>query len=192
MVRATHRAREKASAPGHGSTAATAPLRPASRTPSAFWSEQGPRRPGRRRYGTTGAVNNRPEHGQWARQRSGKRQGRARGHWRNPVRLRFLVFAVLPGHREPTPILRLRYQGSADHRAIGIYLASSGQYTEAELPASFAPRPAPPEQGVDDTVVLCQVLKLAADGAQPAPGTPPGPQKCKHELPRRDAAVIAR
>ena len=55
--------------------------------------------------------------------------------------------ALLPGHREPTPILRLRYQESADRWAIGIYLASSGQYTESESPVSFGPRPAPPEQG---------------------------------------------
>ena len=45
------------------------------------------------------------------------------------------VSALLPAHREPTPILRLRYQGSADRWAIGIYRASSGQYTESELPA---------------------------------------------------------
>jgi hypothetical protein len=30
----------------------------------------------------------------------------------------------------------LRYQGSADRWAIGIYLTSTGQYTESELPAS--------------------------------------------------------
>jgi hypothetical protein len=64
------------------------------------------------------------------------------------------VFALLPGHREPTPILRLRYQGSADCWAIGIYLASSGQYTETELPTSFGPKTGTPEQGVDDTFVL--------------------------------------
>jgi hypothetical protein len=64
------------------------------------------------------------------------------------------VSALLPGHREPTPILRLRYQGSADRWAIGIYLASSGQYTESELPASFGPNTGTPEQGVDDTFVL--------------------------------------
>ena len=64
------------------------------------------------------------------------------------------VSALLPGHREPTPILRLRYQGSADRWAIGIYLASSGQYTESELPASFGPTTGTPEQGVDDTFVL--------------------------------------
>ena len=64
------------------------------------------------------------------------------------------VSALLPGHREPTPILRLRYQGSADHWAIGIYLASSGQYTESERPASFGPATGTPEQGVDDTFIL--------------------------------------
>jgi hypothetical protein len=64
------------------------------------------------------------------------------------------VAAVLPGHREPTPILRLRYQGSADNWAIGIYQASSGQYTESELPASSGPATGTPEQGVDDTFIL--------------------------------------
>jgi hypothetical protein len=64
------------------------------------------------------------------------------------------VSALLPGHREPTPILRLRYQGSADCWAIGIYLASSGQYTETELPACFGPKTGTPEEGADDTFVL--------------------------------------
>ncbi len=64
------------------------------------------------------------------------------------------VSALLPGHREPTPILRLRYQGSADRWAIGIYLASSGQYTESELPASSGPTTGTPEEGVDDTFIL--------------------------------------
>ena len=49
------------------------------------------------------------------------------------------VAALLPGHREPTPILRLRHQGSADCWAIGIYLAISGQYTESEVPTPFGP-----------------------------------------------------
>ncbi|HEY1700153.1 MAG TPA: toll/interleukin-1 receptor domain-containing protein, partial [Trebonia sp.] len=35
------------------------------------------------------------------------------------------------------PILRLRWQGDPDNWAIGIYKASSGQYTETELPAAF-------------------------------------------------------
>ena len=64
------------------------------------------------------------------------------------------ISALLPGHREPTPILRLRYQGSADRWAIGIYLASTGQYTESELPASFGPKTGTPEEGVDDTFIL--------------------------------------
>jgi hypothetical protein len=64
------------------------------------------------------------------------------------------VAALLPGRREPTPILRLRYQGSADHWAIGIYRASTGQYTESELPASFGPTTGTPEEGIDETFVL--------------------------------------
>lgn len=55
------------------------------------------------------------------------------------------VAALLPGQREPTPILRLRYQGSADRCAIGIYLASTGQYTESELPASLGPKTGTPD-----------------------------------------------
>jgi hypothetical protein len=49
---------------------------------------------------------------------------------------------------------RLRCQGSADRWAIGIYLASTGQYTESELPASFGPTTGTPEQGIGDTFVL--------------------------------------
>jgi hypothetical protein len=64
------------------------------------------------------------------------------------------VSAVLPGHREPTPILRLRYQGSADRWAIAIYLASDDRYTESELPASFGPKTGTPEQGIDHTFIL--------------------------------------
>jgi hypothetical protein len=64
------------------------------------------------------------------------------------------VDAVLPGHREPTPILRLRYQGSADRWNIGIYLASDERYTEDELPTSFGPKTGTPEQGIDHTFIL--------------------------------------
>ena len=64
------------------------------------------------------------------------------------------VAALLPGRSEPTPILRLRYQGSADNWAIGIYKASAGQYTESELPGSFGPATGTPEQGIDDTFIL--------------------------------------
>ncbi len=64
------------------------------------------------------------------------------------------VAALLPGRSEPTPILRLRWQGSADHWAIGIYKASTGQYSENELPGSFSAAAGTPEQGVDDTFIL--------------------------------------
>jgi hypothetical protein len=64
------------------------------------------------------------------------------------------VSARLPGEREPAPILRLRYQGSADRWAIGIYLASSDRYTESELPTSFGPKTGTPEEGIDDTFIL--------------------------------------
>jgi hypothetical protein len=64
------------------------------------------------------------------------------------------VDAVLPGRREPTPILRLRYQGSADRWDIGIYLASHERYTESELPTSFGPHTGTPEDGIDHTFIL--------------------------------------
>jgi hypothetical protein len=75
---------------------------------------------------------------------------------RNAVTARIIahVAALLPGHREPTPILRLRWQGSAGNWAIGIYKASTGQYTESELPGSFGPATGTPEQGIDDTFIL--------------------------------------
>ena len=58
------------------------------------------------------------------------------------------VAARLPGRSEATPILRLRYRGSADHWAIGIYKASTGQYSESELPGSFGgSRPGRPSKG---------------------------------------------
>jgi hypothetical protein len=50
--------------------------------------------------------------------------------------------------------VRLRYQGSAGRWAIGIYRASSGQYTQSELPASFGPKTGTREQGIDDTFAL--------------------------------------
>jgi hypothetical protein len=64
------------------------------------------------------------------------------------------VAATLPGRREPTPILRLRYQGSADRWNIGIYLASDERYTEDELPTSLGPKTGTPEQGIDHTFIL--------------------------------------
>jgi hypothetical protein len=64
------------------------------------------------------------------------------------------VAARLSGQSQPRPILRLRYQGSADRWAIGIYLASDQRYTEAELPTSFGPKTGTPEQGIEHTFVL--------------------------------------
>jgi len=64
------------------------------------------------------------------------------------------VAALLPGRREPTPILRLRWQGSADEWAIGIYKASTEQYSEKEFPGSFGPLAGTPEQGIDETFIL--------------------------------------
>lgn len=64
------------------------------------------------------------------------------------------VDAALPGHRQPTPIMRLRYQGAIDRWNIGIWLASDERYTESELPASFGPRTGTPEEGIDHTFIL--------------------------------------
>ncbi len=64
------------------------------------------------------------------------------------------VTALLPGRSDPTPILRLHHQGSADHWAIAIYKDSTGQYTEAELPGSFGEATGTPEEGTDDILIL--------------------------------------
>jgi hypothetical protein len=64
------------------------------------------------------------------------------------------IAALLPGHREPTPVLRLRWQGSADDWAIGIYKASTGQYSENELPGALGGATGTPEQGIDETFIL--------------------------------------
>jgi hypothetical protein len=87
------------------------------------------------------------------------------------------VSALLPGYREPAPILRLRYQGSADHWAIGIYLASSDRYTESELPTSFGPKTGTPEEGVDDTFILYAGPKTGR--LRPSARTRPSPKKCE-------------
>ena len=54
----------------------------------------------------------------------------------------------------PSPILRLRYQGSIDRWNIAIYKYSRETYTEAELPTTFGPRTGTPEQGIDYTFPL--------------------------------------
>jgi hypothetical protein len=64
------------------------------------------------------------------------------------------VAAILSGRREPMPILRLRYQGSADRWTIAIYLASDERYTESELPTSFGPKTGTSERGIDHTFIL--------------------------------------
>jgi hypothetical protein len=61
---------------------------------------------------------------------------------------------TLPGHRQPTPFLRLRWQGSLDEWAIGIYKASTEQYSENEFPWSYGPLTGTPEQGIDETLAL--------------------------------------
>jgi hypothetical protein len=74
-------------------------------------------------------------------------------HLREPVVTHRGQFCYVAA-RLPEPILRLRYQGSADRWAIGIYLASDQRYTEAELPTSFGPKTGTPEQGIDHTFIL--------------------------------------
>ena len=37
---------------------------------------------------------------------------------------------------------------------MGIYKASTGQYSESELPGSFGPATGTPEQGIDETFIL--------------------------------------
>jgi hypothetical protein len=64
------------------------------------------------------------------------------------------IAALLPGHHEPMPILRLRWQGSADDWVIGIYKASTGQYSENELPGALTGATGTPEQGIDETFIL--------------------------------------
>jgi len=70
------------------------------------------------------------------------------------VARRSRIDIVLRRHPRPSPILRLRYQGSIDHWDIGIYLASDERYTEDELPTSFGPRTGTPEEGINHTFIL--------------------------------------
>jgi hypothetical protein len=64
------------------------------------------------------------------------------------------VAAKLPGRRKPTPFLRLRWQGSPEEWAIGIYKATTEQYSESEFPWSFGSLTGTPEQGIDETLEL--------------------------------------
>jgi hypothetical protein len=83
------------------------------------------------------------------------------------------VSALLPDYSEPAPILRLRYQGSADCWAIGIYLASGGRYTESELSASSGPKTAPPKKGSMTPSSSTRAPKPATNDPQPAPRPKP-------------------
>ena len=74
------------------------------------------------------------------------------------------VAALLPGHPEHTPVLRLRYQGSADDWAIGIYKASTGQYSENELPPPSQARPGRRNKGS---------MRPSSSTPAPEPGTNP-------------------
>jgi hypothetical protein len=64
------------------------------------------------------------------------------------------VAVTLPGHRTPTPFLRLRWTGSPDEWAIGIYKATTETYSENEFPWSYGPLTGTPEQGIDETLAL--------------------------------------
>jgi hypothetical protein len=76
------------------------------------------------------------------------------------------VGTVLPGSEEPTPILRLRYQGSADSWAIAIYMASKERYTESELPTASGATTGTPEEGIDHTFVLYAGPSVIASPAE--------------------------
>ncbi len=66
------------------------------------------------------------------------------------LRGRYCYVAVaLPGHGQPTPFLRLRWQGSPDEWAIGIYKATTEQYSENGFPWSYGPLTGTPEQGIE-------------------------------------------
>jgi hypothetical protein len=79
--------------------------------------------------------------------RLGKPEVRFRGRY-------CYVAVTLPGHRGPTPFLRLRWTGSPDDWGIGIYKASTETYSENEFPWSYGPLAGTPEQGIDETLAL--------------------------------------
>jgi hypothetical protein len=102
----------------------------------------------------------------WPANRLGESLARHRGQY-------CYVAALLPGRSGPTPILRLHYQGSADHWAIAIYKDSTGQYTEAEPPGSFGPATGTPEQGIDDTLILYADTTTETETPSPTVTTQP-------------------
>ena len=86
------------------------------------------------------------------------------------------VFAVLPSRREPTPILRLRDHGSANHWAIGIYLAST---PNPSCPPPPAPKAGTQNKGSMTPSSSTRALNLIADGAQPVPRERPQKRKTR-------------
>jgi hypothetical protein len=58
-------------------------------------------------------------------------------------------FSSGAGQSDPHPVLRLRYQGSADRWLIAIYKASTENFSENELPTRFGPVVGTPEEGMD-------------------------------------------
>lgn len=65
---------------------------------------------------------------------------------------RWRLFSRAAGEPESFPVLRLRYQGSADRWLIAIYKASKESWSEDELPTRFGPTTGTPEQGMDHTL----------------------------------------
>ena len=78
------------------------------------------------------------------------------------------VAITLPGHRAPTPFLRLRWTGSPDEWAIGIYKATTEQYSENEFPWSYGPLTGTPEQGIDETLAFTQARRPSSNYAASA------------------------
>ena len=80
-------------------------------------------------------------------------------------RSRYCYVAVaLPGHRQPTPFLRLRWQGSPDQWAIGIYKATTEQYSENEFPWSYGPLTGTPGTTVPVCYMASSFLPSAGYG----------------------------
>jgi len=65
---------------------------------------------------------------------------------------RWRPFSSGADQSDPFPVLRLRYQGSADRWLIAIYKASTESFSESELPTRFGPVIGTPEEGMDHTL----------------------------------------
>ena len=63
------------------------------------------------------------------------------------------VAAKKPGHREPTPILRLRWQGDPDNWAIGITRPAPAS-TPERTPRRLGGAEGTPNKGIDETFIL--------------------------------------